>query len=138
MSGTNKGIAALNTVDRGSSCVPIALTNLQAKILANIVFGTTSRMALFHPQKFCVFTFHVLNQFSLGLFDLLSSESSPKILLPSNVANKSETCSTFCSIKNRRTTLIHAISSLLLRLVLSRSYRCSGKTTTGSYRITSP
>lgn len=89
MSGTNKGIAALNTVYRGSSCVPIVLTNLRAKILANIVFGTTSRTALFHPQKFCVFIFHVLHQFCLGLFDLLSSESSPKILLPSNVANKS-------------------------------------------------
>jgi len=53
---------------------------------------------------------------------------------PSTVANKSETYSTFCPVKNRKTTLIHAFSSLMLKLVLSSSYGCSGKTTTGSYR----
>lgn len=43
----------------------------------------------------------------------------PRMLLPSNVTNKSETCNAFCSIKNRKT--IHAIASLSLRLVLSSS-----------------
>lgn len=94
--------------------------------------------SLFYPQKFCAFTFHVLHWFCVGLSHLLSSESSPKILLPSNVGNKSETCNTFCSIKNRKTTLTHALSSLTLKLVLRSSYGCSGKTTTGKYRIMSP
>lgn len=94
---------------------------------------------LFSIHKSFVFLYFMFYISSVWVYSIccpqkaLLRSCSPVMLLTNQ-----ETCSTFCSIKNRKTTLIHAISSLSLRLVLSSSYRCSGKTTTGSYRIMSP
>lgn len=127
ITGTNKGIVALITVDLGSSRVPIVLSVPWAKIPANIVFSTTAQMALFHPQKFCIlhFMFYVS---SIWVYPTCCSQKSlPRSCSQVMSLNKSEIHHIFCSIKNR-TTLMHAISRLLLRMVLSISCRCSGKT----------
>lgn len=100
ISGMNKGIAALNSVNSESSDVPIILTDPQAKILVNIMLRTTSWMALSFIHKSFVLLHFMFYIGSVWVYLICC----PQKALP-------RSCSPVMSLTNQR----HAVLYVQLR-----------------------